>query len=431
MATLKPSDLHILNLAEYPHITESDLFKVIKYLPKMNERGPWIAGGSVWRTVNNESLDKCDIDMFFRDYKQYEETYRKMNSYPFVNNIIDEKKSKSNTTFKVHINEGKYNKTIDIHLIGMNYESSLYRLLSKFDFTVCQFGYNGNHIVYFDKSLKDLKSKILSLVRISYPKPFLRHLEKYLNNGFSMPTEELKMMTETLLRMDVWNKNASGTYDEKLKMLESDDLLTGVGVAQPRLTRGAYTRRNRPAVNTTVGVIEEEMPEPMPTPTMTVYEHTPYVQYTQPITQYQQTQAVNQNQNVYNEINLGGDIERTDYTQYTQPTANVTPTNTIATETLYDIVNEARLHRNDQLLNTENEEWAGYNYVLPMRQLRDPVEVRRDDTVLDTADEDWDEYNHNHRNVLTPEIVDPVRMLTLVQTHHQQEENERRNDQTI
>ncbi len=140
-----------LNLADFSHIPTSDLFRVLKHLPKLSGGGPWVAGGSVWRTINNEPLNGCDIDIFFPSKKQYEEHCRMMNAYPYVNNILNEKKNKYNTTYTVHVNEGKFDKTIDVQLIGMYYNRCLDLLLDTFDFSVCQFGFDGRDIRMGDR----------------------------------------------------------------------------------------------------------------------------------------------------------------------------------------------------------------------------------------------------------------------------------------
>jgi len=210
---MKKEMLH-LNLGEYPHIPNSELFKIAKCLPKLCEGGPWIAGGSVWRTVNNEPLINCDVDVFFPCKEQYEEMRSKMNSYPYVNNILSEKKNKWNTVFQIHVNEGSFNKTIDVQFVGMSYYNRLEKLLNSFDFPVCQFGYNGRDIIMGEKALSDLQKRQLSIHRLAHPKSFLRHMLKYLNNGFTLPPEELKNVTSQILESNAWSKNATGKYDE-------------------------------------------------------------------------------------------------------------------------------------------------------------------------------------------------------------------------
>src|SRR6266404_2272953 len=97
------SSMISLNMADYPHLPNTDLFRFLKELPPLDASGPWIAGGAVWRAVNNEPLNNCDIDIFFQNKARYAEGCRKMNSITFVNHIISEKKNKYNTIFKFHV----------------------------------------------------------------------------------------------------------------------------------------------------------------------------------------------------------------------------------------------------------------------------------------------------------------------------------------
>lgn len=245
MASLKMREESLkLDLGSYPHIPNSELFKIAKCLPKLHAGGPWIAGGSVWRTVNNEPLINCDVDVFFICKEQYEEMCAKMKSYPYVNNILSEKKNKWNTTFQLHVNEGSFNKTIDVQFIGMSYYNRLEKLLNSFDFPVCQFGYNGKDILVGEKSLSDLQKRQLSIHRLAHPKSFLKHMLKYLNNGFTLPTEELKNITERILEINAWSKNATGKYDEcndvcgtvecgvgmEERLVQAERWITGTGI---------------------------------------------------------------------------------------------------------------------------------------------------------------------------------------------------------
>ena len=155
-------DIIPLNLENYPHLVDSDLFKILRHLPPMTEEGPWVAGGALWRTINKEPLVNCDIDVFFKSKSQFEEMSRKMNSLPYVNNVISENRGKWNTNYQYHVNEGKkFNKTVDIQFVNTNRYSSIIKLLNSFDFTVCQFGWDGKNIYTGPSSIDDLTKKLI------------------------------------------------------------------------------------------------------------------------------------------------------------------------------------------------------------------------------------------------------------------------------
>jgi len=204
-----------LNLSDYPHIADSDLFKVLRHFPSLDEGGPWIAGGSLWRAFNKEPLVNCDIDVFFKSKKQFEEMSRKMGSLPYVNNVLIETKKKWNTLYKYHVNDGKsFNKTVDIQFINMAHYSSLAKLLNSFDFTVCQFGWDGKHLLVGQTSINDLSKKQIVFWSISKYKSLMKHLHRYLNNGFTISSDQTKVLAYSLGNADCWAKSKSGDYDE-------------------------------------------------------------------------------------------------------------------------------------------------------------------------------------------------------------------------
>lgn len=240
-----------LNLDLFPHLANTDLFKIIKYLPKCSDGGPWIAGGSVWRAIANEPLKDCDIDVFFSSKNQFESASRQMNGYPLVRNVIQETKNKWNTTYKLHVNEGNFNKTIDIQFIKMNYCNSLERLLDNFDLTVCQFGWDGKNIISNTSSIEDLKKKQIKIWRFTYPKSLLRHLSKYLKNGFSIASSDTQHLIHNILSADIWKKSANGKYDEDENVKEV--------VVDNRWTTGRETaRRQNLWVTTATQIVEED-----------------------------------------------------------------------------------------------------------------------------------------------------------------------------
>jgi len=139
---------------------DSELFRILHHLPKPEENGPWLAGGSVWKAIENLPLD-CDIDFFFKDETQYEEYLRKLKSIPYVYHIVTEKQNKYNITFGYHIYEKGYNKTVPLQLISFKFWNTLEELLEGFDFTVCQFGFNGRQLYTGDTALEDLRTRTI------------------------------------------------------------------------------------------------------------------------------------------------------------------------------------------------------------------------------------------------------------------------------
>lgn len=284
----KGPEMTKLDMGKHPHLVDSDLFRILRHMPKMGVGGPWVSGGSVWRTFNKEPLVNCDIDIFFRSKAQFEEISRRMGSLPFVNNVISETKKKWNTLYKYHVNEGKnFNKTVDVQFINMSYFSSLPKLMNSFDFTVCQFGWDGSTFYVGQTSIDDLTKKKIVLWKIAKPKSLLRHLTKYLSNGFTIPSEETYKLAYNLINMPCWVKTSGAEYgdeddefSEKMKkpwngggdLLTADDGWEGYGYA-PRIAQAGNiygglpptaprTRTNRTTTRRPARVeVEEEAPQ--------------------------------------------------------------------------------------------------------------------------------------------------------------------------
>ena len=281
MATLKTSrwvepepKVNSLDLREYTHFANSELLKILKCIPKLGERGPWVAGGSVWRTINNEPLTNCDVDIFFTSKKHYEEGCMAMIGYPYVNNILNEKKNKWSTTYTVHVNEGKFNKIIDIQFIGTFFHKTLPKLLDSFDFSVCQFGYDGSNMISGMYSIQDLQQRKIRLLTLTHPKTFLKHLSKYLSNGFTITSDETKKAAALMLDLNVWNKTASKSNsvdyneDDGENMVVAEEPVGG-GDQRRRMWNDAFDTRfqnleMRENVDRTVTGTEAMPPTPEP-----------------------------------------------------------------------------------------------------------------------------------------------------------------------
>lgn len=203
-----------LNLADFPHVHTSDLLKIVNYLPKCGVGGPWIAGGSVWRTINNEPLNKCDIDVFFHDKEQFNEAVTQMDGYPFIRNVLKKTKNKWNISYKIHANRGVFNKTIEVQFICMKFHKSIDALLQSFDFTVCQFVWNGENIYAASNSIDDLRSRLIRIYKTGNPKSLFEHMLRYMDNGFTLKDDETKKLISNILSMNPWDKAYTKGYND-------------------------------------------------------------------------------------------------------------------------------------------------------------------------------------------------------------------------
>jgi hypothetical protein len=206
---------------------ESELFRILRHLPRPDENGPWLAGGSVWKAIENLPID-CDIDFFFKNEAQYEEYVRKLKSIPYTYHIVTEKKNKYNTTFGFHIYEKGYNKTIPVQFVSFRLCNSLEELLSGFDFTVCQFGFDGHRLYTGDTAFDDLKTRTIKFNNVRDTAATAIHVKKYLDRGFTIPPDQQKRFEEMM--MLTLKTPSDKPLFERLEELERD------GYPQPRAT---------------------------------------------------------------------------------------------------------------------------------------------------------------------------------------------------
>ena len=215
---------------------DSELIRILRHLPKPDEDGPWLAGGSVWKAIEGLPLD-CDIDFFFKDKIQYDAYLRKLKSIPYVYHVVTEKKNDYNITFGFHIYEKGYNKTVPLQYVSFRHCNSLEELLNGFDFTVCQFGFDGQRLMIGDTALEDLKSRIIRFNNVANCANTAYHVKKYLERGFIIPPDQQQRFEELLRgypvppRKDPTSSAPERSFSERLSDLAED------GYPSPRPVR--------------------------------------------------------------------------------------------------------------------------------------------------------------------------------------------------
>jgi hypothetical protein len=250
------------NLHEFIN-QDSELVRILHHLPKPNENGPWLAGGSVWKAIENLPLD-CDIDFFFKDEIQYDEYLRKLKSIPYVYHVVTEKKNDYNITFGFHIYERGYNKTIPLQFVSFRLCNSLEELLNGFDFTVCQFGFDGQQLMIGDTALEDLKNRIIRFNNVANCANTAHHLRKYLEKGFTIPPDQQQKFEELMRNSPIPLRKepdplltSERPFAERLAVLAEDDYPT------PRPVRTGLDR-----INEILPSIPDSLPTPLDEPTM-------------------------------------------------------------------------------------------------------------------------------------------------------------------
>ncbi len=197
---------------------KSEIFDFINDLPIQLDltHGPWVAGGSVRRAVegqkmmtldkqknlintgppeslnvdwvvNSKMMNDFDIDIFFRDEKQYYGAGDKIRQDPDCKDLA----LKGGESGEQVLNFQKNG--VPIQCIGFRYNKTAIDLLDAFCYTITQFATDGKQIIYGKWALYDLAMKRLTLTDTLIYEPTPQMINKYLKQGFKpwLPLIEL------------------------------------------------------------------------------------------------------------------------------------------------------------------------------------------------------------------------------------------------
>lgn len=142
----------------------------------ISKQGPWLAGGSVRRWVTGEPINS-DFDIFFQSPGQLEKCTKKLGNPSFSNDFSLTWKEFAMDKWKA-----------DIQAVRISFYENLESVLDSFDFTACQFGFDGENIVHGDFSLLDATRKRIVVHKITYAASSTRRLLKYGRQGFTVCT---------------------------------------------------------------------------------------------------------------------------------------------------------------------------------------------------------------------------------------------------
>lgn len=141
----------------------------------------WLAGGAVRRIISGQKLDS-DYDLFFTSLENLELFWAGIEKDKNIK-ITKEISSEHNVTLILDCKEYEI-ENLKLQLIKIEFYSSLEEVLRSFDYTLCQFGLDGNKLVCGETSLWDLGRKRIVINTITYPVASLRRLLKYTSQGY-------------------------------------------------------------------------------------------------------------------------------------------------------------------------------------------------------------------------------------------------------
>ena len=158
----------------------SELDIALSHLPSLSVNGPWLCGGAIRRALLGDDPLGSDLDFFFK-------TEAQKSTFATALEKIGLKKSSSNdmnTTYAGEIKIGDKPKKVCVQLIHVTYYNDVAQVLDTFDFTICQFGFDGQHVTVSPVSIIDTLQKRLAIHRVTYGVSTLRRIMKYTKQGF-------------------------------------------------------------------------------------------------------------------------------------------------------------------------------------------------------------------------------------------------------
>lgn len=127
--------------------------------------GPWLCGGAVRRAMLGLPLDS-DLDLFFPNEDA-------------LAAVRGEHKWKANSSCESAECNG-----VTVQLIRIAWYPTIADVLESFDFTICQFGYDGDSFHVGEWALVDATRKRLAVHKITHAVSSVRRMLKYGRQGF-------------------------------------------------------------------------------------------------------------------------------------------------------------------------------------------------------------------------------------------------------
>lgn len=171
---------------------DSELYYIVDCLKSIgiviDSKGPWIAGGAILRTFLNQPLN-TDIDLFFSNQGQYDESYKKMKDHALF--VVE---SQFSSTFKILIEHKGVEKEHKIQLVRFIFSEKAIGIINVFDINVCEIAFDGSRIVIPEESLEGIQTKKMKIHvdRITYPVHTLKRIMKYVSRGFAIDEKNIQ-----------------------------------------------------------------------------------------------------------------------------------------------------------------------------------------------------------------------------------------------
>jgi hypothetical protein len=147
-----------------------------------------VAGGAVRDAYCHNGKMPNDIDLFFKEESDFEETLSRFGEDK-SKKIISKKENDYNISLEI---EDEDQVQYKIQLINFVYALTIEELFQEFDFTICQFACDFENLYMGKYAVKDALSKQLVVNTLTYPVSSLRRILKYKDQGYSMCSGAMK-----------------------------------------------------------------------------------------------------------------------------------------------------------------------------------------------------------------------------------------------
>ena len=187
-------------------VHQDDVEVVSLISPNMHS-GPWIAGGAVLNWYKNEPLEENDIDVFFKDLKQFDACFGKLMSTGSSSIVYS-----TENAITIHF-RNKSSEIKRVQLIRKRWFDSAESVIDSFDFTVCQLATDGHSLVMGDDTAKHIKENVLEVTQMPPRPDIVKRLIKYVTYGY-IPNPDLVQFILTYQENLNWKFNgAESDYD--------------------------------------------------------------------------------------------------------------------------------------------------------------------------------------------------------------------------
>lgn len=197
---------------------ETEIGRVLKFLPKPRRGGPWICGGSLRRFLRKDSLkEHGDVDYFCKNKIQayklrkqfkklgFKQIIKTGNAYTYTCDI------KRNPLLEEVVDDDyilfEYNPLIEIQVVHREFRSSIHKTLNRFPFSICQFGLYEDTFVHSGPAFWDTMQGYIVPNKEAFknPRGAYAGMEKYKRQGFRISKEDFSRLEEAAI-------NGEGTY---------------------------------------------------------------------------------------------------------------------------------------------------------------------------------------------------------------------------